>query len=214
MPRTCPVVRTCLWQWRHLAESVHLADAKALFRLGYFEVLMYPAALSPRPSFLVSMSFLFVSSHPMRISFRSLLLLVTFASARVESAPLLEKIDVFTGAEGGYVLYRIPGVVVTKRGTVLAYAEGRRNSRSDWASIDIVMRRSFDGGKTWQSMQQVAHHGAPVPRNPVALERRQGETGDRTTNNPVAIADAESGAVHFLYCVEYARVFYVRSDDD
>jgi hypothetical protein len=33
-------------------------------------------------------------------------------------------------------------------------------------------------------------------------------------NNPVAIADHQTGAVHFLYCVEYARCFYQRSDDD
>ncbi len=35
-----------------------------------------------------------------------------------------------------------------------------------------------------------------------------------TVNNPVAIVDHESGAIHFLYCLEYMRCFYIRSDDD
>src|SRR5712691_3917248 len=39
--------------------------------------------------------------------------------------PAVAKIDLFTAAEGGYKLYRIPGIVVTKRGTVLAYCEAR-----------------------------------------------------------------------------------------
>ena len=34
------------------------------------------------------------------------------------------------------------------------------------------------------------------------------------TDNPVAIADRETGAVHFFYCLEYMRCFYMRSDDD
>jgi sialidase-1 len=126
----------------------------------------------------------------------------------------MEKINVFTGGEGGYVLYRIPGVVVTRTGTVLAYAEGRRNSRSDWGSIDVLLRRSSDGGKTWGPVQHVAHHGTPITRNPVAVERKQGAAGDITINNPVAIVDRQNGAIHFLYCAEYARVFYMRSDDD
>ena len=53
-----------------------------------------------------------------------------------------------------------------------------------------------------------------MTRNPVAVERKQGEPGDLTINNPVAIVDRQNGAIHFLYCAEYARVFYMRSDDD
>ena len=44
----------------------------------------------------------------------------------------------------------------------------------------------------------------------------QGLSGEGfvTVNNPVAIADRQSGRVHFLYCIEYARCFYVSSNDD
>src|SRR5688572_26769736 len=63
--------------------------------------------------------------------------------------------DLFSAGEGGYALYRIPGVVVTTKGTVLAYCEARKNSASDWGHIDVMMRRSADGGRTWGSARKV-----------------------------------------------------------
>lgn len=127
--------------------------------------------------------------------------------------PSFTKTTIFEGGQGGYKVYRIPGIVVTKRGTVLVYNEARRNSGSDWGTIDIVMRRSTDGGKTFSPPKVIAHAPVPVERNPVAVERKQGESTDITYNNPVAIA-ARNGTVHFLFCVEYMRVFYMRSADD
>ena len=121
--------------------------------------------------------------------------------------------NLFTAGDEGRKLYRIPGVVVTHRGTILAYAEGRRFTGSDWDTIDIVMRRSTDGGATFSPMQVIGHVAGAIERSPVALERKQGKPTDITYNNPVAIAD-RNGAVHFLFCIEYMRVFYMRSDDD
>jgi sialidase-1 len=128
-------------------------------------------------------------------------------------AERVDKTAIFTAGEEGYKLYRIPGLVVTSRGTLLAYCEARKSDRGDWGPIDILLRRSTDGGKTWQPRQHVAHHGARVPKNPAALAQKLAKEDDQTVNNPVAIVDAD-GAVHFLYCVEYARCFYQRSDDD
>ena len=50
--------------------------------------------------------------------------------------------------------------------------------------------------------------------NPVAAAQNLDKLGDNTVNNPVAIVDHDTGAVHFLYCLEYMRCFYMRSDDD
>ena len=102
----------------------------------------------------------------------------------------------------GYALFRIPGLVTTARGTVLAYCEARRGD-SDWAEIDILLRRSTDGGRVFSA--------------PVVLA--SGTAMNKTVNNPVMIAGRD-GTAHFLYCVEYgveARdggVFYRRSADD
>ena len=129
------------------------------------------------------------------------------------AAPFLDKVDLFTAGEEGYKLYRIPGLVVTKRGTVLAYCEARKSDRGDWGQIDILMRRSTDGGKTWGPRTKLADVPGPKSKNPVAIAQKLATPGEITYNNPLAIADA-NGSVHFLFCLEYARCFYLRSDDD
>lgn len=129
------------------------------------------------------------------------------------TAPFLEKIDIFKAGENGFALYRIPGIVVTTKGTVLAYCEARK-SKSDWAEIEIYLRRSTDGGKTWNAPKQIAHLGPRLLRSAVALKVKKLGDKEQTVNNPVAIVDRETGAIHFLYCINYERAFYLRSDDD
>jgi len=151
------------------------------------------------------------------LSFLSLAVVVatTASISRTEAAePRLEKADVFTAGERGFAGYRIPGIVVTKAGSVLAYCEARKHSKSDWGEIEIHLRRSTDGGRTWDAPRQIAHMGPRVARNPVALAKKSGGPADQTVNNPVAITDQVTGAVHLLYCIEYMRCFYLRSDDD
>jgi sialidase-1 len=128
--------------------------------------------------------------------------------------PLLEKIDVFQGGSNGYQQYRIPGLVVTARGTVLAYGEGRKSGKGDWDTIDLFFRRSTDGGKTWGPTQKLADVPGPKQRSSVALKRNAGRPDDVTYNNPVMIADGKTGTIHSLFCLEYNRCFYLRSDDD
>lgn len=67
--------------------------------------------------------------------------------------PRLEKSDLFEADKGGHKLYRIPGLVATAKGTVLAYCEGRKHTGLDWDDIEILLRRSTDGGKTWSDPQ-------------------------------------------------------------
>jgi len=49
--------------------------------------------------------------------------------------------DIFAGGEGGYHTYRIPALVVTTNGTILAFCEGRKQSADDSGIIDILVRR-------------------------------------------------------------------------
>jgi len=135
-------------------------------------------------------------------------------AAVVLAVPLHERLDLFEANTGGYGLYRIPGIVVTKAGTVLAYAEAREAGRGDWNTIDIVLRRSTDGGRTFSPFRKIAAIDGPYAKNPVALAQGLANSSAITYNNPVAIADMRSGAVHFLFCYEYMRAFYMRSDDD
>lgn len=141
-------------------------------------------------------------------------LLLLYVSVAAAAAAELTKTDLFVADEGGYKLYRIPGIVVSKRGTVLAYCEARKSDSGDWGPIDVMLRRSTDGGRTWQPRQQIVHLDGDLPLNPVAAAQKLDKPGDNTVNNPVAIVDRQTGAVHFLYCLEYMRCFYMRSDDD
>jgi sialidase-1 len=75
---------------------------------------------------------------------RDWLALATVAGAN-GAQPGIEKSEVFQAGAGGYSMYRIPGLVVTARGSLLAYCEARKNPKGDWGSIDIAMRRSVDG---------------------------------------------------------------------
>ncbi|WP_336207402.1 sialidase family protein [Nonomuraea sp. LPB2021202275-12-8] len=78
----------------------------------------------------------------------------------------------------GYHTFRIPAAVVTRAGTVLAFAEGRHGSAGDSGHIDLMLRRSADGGDTWSELTVVAE------------EPRRGTVG-----NPAPIVTADGGIV-------------------
>lgn len=137
----------------------------------------------------------------------ALLMLLTRAAA----APLLEFNDVFPANTNGIARHRIPGVVVTPKGTVLAYCEARKNNSSDWGEIEVHLRRSTDGGRTWTAPVKIAHSGARLEGNP---RKKKGGEHEQTVNNPVAIVDRTTGAIEFLYCLNYARCYSMRSTDD
>src|SRR5260370_742188 len=101
--------------------------------------------------------------------------MVLAAPATEAAGPLLEKGDLFEAKRGGYALYRVPGIGVTPPGTLLAYCEARRTGKSDWDTIDIMLRRSTDGGRTWEPRRQIAHFGPRVAKNPVALRQKLAE---------------------------------------
>lgn len=96
--------------------------------------------------------------------------------------------DVFVSGEGGYHTYRIPSVVVTKAGTVLAFCEGRKNSRSDAGDIDLLLRRSTNRGRTWSDPQVIWDDAA------------------NTCGNPCAVVDRETGVIWLLMTWNDGRV--------
>lgn len=141
------------------------------------------------------------------------IIFTTLTAAMALAAAEPSRTDVFTTGAQGYAMFRIPGIIVTPKGALLAYAEGRKNSSSDWADIDIVVRRSEDGGATWSDLKVIGRLPGAVSQNPAAA--RLGRPVEHITyNNPVAFSDRKKGLVHFLYCVEYMRAFYMRSEDD
>lgn len=94
-----------------------------------------------------------------------------------------------------YASTRIPALVVTPKGTLLAFCEGRIGTASDWANMNFIARRSTDGGKTWEPIQ-------------IIDTKKGGPAG-----NPTPIVDSK-GNIHLLYQKDYAEAFYTWSDDD
>ncbi len=110
----------------------------------------------------------------------------------------LTQTTLFVARTNGYWIYRIPGVVTAPKGVILAYCEARYDHGSDWAPSDILLRRSTDDGLTWQP-----------PRCLVSFK----DYGQGPMNNPVCVADRETGCVSLLFCHNYARAFVMHSDD-
>ena len=61
-----------------------------------------------------------------------------------------------------YITFRIPGIVITPKGTIVVYCEARE-SYDDWGDIDLVMKRSLDGGSTWEKRRRLFSSGSSVP---------------------------------------------------
>ena len=87
--------------------------------------------------------------------------------------PFLEKRDVFVNGTGNYHTYRKPAVVVTNEGTVLAICEAHRYNDTDMGDVDIVVKRSTDGGATWEGPQVVWDDAMQTCLSPTAVVDRQ-----------------------------------------
>lgn len=122
------------------------------------------------------------------------------------------KTDLFKVGDYGYKLFHIPGITVTANGTVLAWCEARKNGH-DWDDIDILLRRSTDDGRTWSEAKKIVQVDGPKQKNPCSLLLKRTDPNTVTYNNPVLIADRD-GTVHMVFCLEYMRCFYQRSNDD
>jgi sialidase-1 len=79
---------------------------------------------------------------------------------------------VFVSGTEGYHTFRIPAILQTPGGTLLAFCEGRRHGRSDTGEIDLVLRRSMDGGETWGPLQVIWHGPGNTCGNPCPVVDR------------------------------------------
>jgi sialidase-1 len=123
-----------------------------------------------------------------------------------------DQTDVFVSRQEGYHTFRIPAAIVTPKGTVLAFCEGRRNSASDTGDIDLLLKRSFDGGKTWGPLQLVAEDGPNTVGNPCpVIDRDTGTIWLPLTHN--LGEDPESRIIDQI-STGTRRVWLTKSDDD
>ncbi len=101
----------------------------------------------------------------------------TPAVKKTDTASAIESVDVFVSGQDGYHTYRIPAIVATQQGTLLAFCEARKSGRSDTGNIDTLVRRSTDQGKTWSDSIVVW------------------DDGDNTCGNPAPVVDQSTGTI-------------------
>ena len=92
----------------------------------------------------------------------------------------LEQVDVFVSGQDGYHTYRIPAALRAANGDVLAFCEGRKTAGGDSGNIDLLMKRSRDGGRTWGPAQVVW------------------DDEDNTCGNPCPVLDESTGTLWLL----------------
>jgi sialidase-1 len=104
----------------------------------------------------------------------------------------MTEVPVFHEKDGGYFIHRIPALLTTAKGTVLAFCEARMDSPSDAAVTDVVLRRSLDNGKTWTPAQVVAHFPSATVGNAAPVQdRRTGVIWLPLTSNPAGDSQKE-----------------------
>ncbi|MCK0146386.1 glycoside hydrolase [Arenibacter sp. F26102] len=119
---------------------------------------------------------------------------------------------IFEGGNEGYQCFRIPAVVTTKKGDLLAFAEGRKNGCSDTGSIDLVMKRSEDGGKTWGKLEVLWHDEGNTCGNPSPVV-------DRVTGVVFLLSTWNLGGDHESEIIaqkskDTRRVFVLKSENE
>lgn len=108
------------------------------------------------------------------------------ACASACAEPMLEHTDVFVSGKDGYHTYRIPAIEAAADGSLVAFAEARKNNMGDPGmennDIDLVMKRSTDGGKTWSAMRVIEDPGEKW-----------------SAANPATVVDRTNGRLWLLY---------------
>jgi sialidase-1 len=148
--------------------------------------------------------------RPLFSSTRGCAALVCGLLAAASAAPT--QVEVFRSGEGGYQSYRIPSLIVSMKGTLLAFCEGRVNSASDSGNIDLLLRRSVDNGQTWQATQRIVDFDEDTVGNPApVLDRSNGTILLLLTSNPGKLTEQQilNGA-----STRDRTVWITRSTDD
>jgi sialidase-1 len=127
----------------------------------------------------------------------ALLIAVVFCVACAAAEPA--QTDVFTAGADGYHTYRIPALVATQKGTLLAICEGRKTGRGDHGDLDLVLKRSTDGGQTWGKLE---------------LIHEEGGTAKVTIGNPCPVVDQSTGTIWLPLTRDNDRVLMTSSSDD
>jgi sialidase-1 len=96
------------------------------------------------------------------------------AAVGLSAAELIEQTDLFINGQDGILQYRIPVLLTSNQGTLLAVCDARVEKGGDAPNnIDIVMKRSTDGGRTWSPLRTLMDNGKGAAGDALGLVDRQ-----------------------------------------
>lgn len=144
------------------------------------------------------------------ISFLAALLLAPVVELHATEIHDPQFTDVFVSGKDGYPNYRIPSLVVTARGTLLAVCEGRTKN-NDHAANDLVLKRSGDGGQSWSPLRLVRDEGDATCNDPVMTVLESGRVLLFFARFP---AEAHTKEVVPGWEGKVSRHFVMHSDDE
>ena len=125
------------------------------------------------------------------------LLIASGAAATFADDPL-RAVDVYVAGRDGYHTFRIPALLRAADGTLLAFCEGRKTGRGDHGDIDLLVRRSSDGGVTW---------------SPIEIVYEEGGEKKVTIGNPCPVVDTKTGTIWMTFCRDNRDVLVTSSTD-
>jgi len=161
-------------------------------------------------------------------SLRVFVLLCTAATiwtgSALHSQGLFEQTELFVGGQDNYQTYRIPSVICTKSGTVLAFSEGRKEFSRDGGPTDIVLKRSPGNAGKW-TPTFLTPQGVGNDRHTrmmwLPLEVVFRSVNDEAWMNPVPVVDQTDGTIYLVanrypqpYKDENQTIWLVKSTDE
>ena len=93
---------------------------------------------------------------------------------------IIRKQTVYSSGKDGYHTYRIPSIIKTHYGELLAFCEGRKENHNDSGFIEIMVKKSYDSGKTWTQQDIIA------------------SDGKNTFGNCNPVVDSKTGRIHIV----------------
>ena len=124
--------------------------------------------------------------------------LITTTNLLWAGGAIIEKKDVFVAA--GRSHYRIPSISISNKGVVLSFANRRMDTVADGAKeVHLVMRRSTDGGRNWEPIEDFfAREGWVATIGTATMDSSDGTVMVSYSRSPradYAHARTENGAV-------------------
>lgn len=200
-----PVALEQIWArnpvYDRIRRETHMLDKRPVSFLGYAAPHYFRGHIDGDPS-----TFEAVATDPFGNTYKAGWLQTPHPQWGMPTVTVYEK------GECGYDTFRIPAIVRTRGGELLAFAEARRNGAGDSGNIDLVLKRSADGGANWGPLEMVW------------------DDGDNVCGNPAPVVDAATGRIvmamtwndgrdiekdiHARKAIDTRRVFCTFSDDD